>query len=217
VPCLRATLSKSLGLAIIAGSLTVKFPQIIKLWRNQSAQGMSFISVLADLAAITTATSYSFVKGFPFSAWGEGLFLMLQTVTIAFLVLHFNVSTILAFSFLAGYISVFYTMMSGLTPINILWSLQTSSVPVLIFGKLMQAFTNYKNGGTGQLSAATCVMLFFGSSARVFTSIQETGDTTIIVTYLLATLGNAVIVAQFIYYSMMKPVKKTKVQSKKKR
>lgn len=79
--------------------------------------------------------------------------------------------------------------------------------------QLMQARTNYINSGTGQLSAATCTMLLFGSLARVFTSIQETGDSIIIVTYLLATLGNAIIVAQFIYYRKPTPApKKKKVQ-----
>lgn len=43
----------------------VKVPQIVKIWENQSAQGISFLSVLTDLFAITIAASYSFVNQFP--------------------------------------------------------------------------------------------------------------------------------------------------------
>lgn len=64
----------------------------------------------------------------------------------------------------------------------------------------MQAHTNYSNGSTGQLSAVTGFMLFFGSLARIFTSIQETGDMTMIIMYICSTTANAVIVAQLLYY-----------------
>lgn len=70
---------------------------------------------------------------------------------------------------------------------------------------MVQAYTNYKNGSTGQLSVMTCVMLLFGSTARIFTSIQETGDAVIIVTYALATVGNAILVSQFVYYGSKSP------------
>jgi len=66
--------------------------------------------------------------------------------------------------------------------------------------QFMQAYTNYSNGNTGQLSAVTCLLLFFGSLARIFTSIQETGDTTMILMYVCSTLANAVIVTQLLYY-----------------
>lgn len=64
----------------------------------------------------------------------------------------------------------------------------------------MQAYTNYSNGSTGQLSAVTGFMLFFGSLARIFTSIQETGDTTMVIMYICSTAANAVIAAQILYY-----------------
>ena len=47
---------------------------------------------------------------------------------------------------------------------------------MIVVGKLIQAVTNYKNGHTGQLSAITVFLLTAGSLARIFTSIQETGD-----------------------------------------
>lgn len=65
---------------------------------------------------------------------------------------------------------------------------------------MVQAVANFKNGSTGQLSAVTVTMLFLGSMARIFTSIQETGDPIIILTYSVATFANGVIMTQVLYY-----------------
>jgi len=78
----------------------------------------------------------------------------------------------------------------------------------------MQAYTNYSNGSTGQLSAVTCSLLFFGSLARIFTSIQETGDTTMILMYVCSTLANAVIVTQLLYYWNIDVKSKEKIKKK---
>lgn len=141
------------------------------------------------------------MSGFPFSAWGDGTFLAVQTAAIAALVLFYGYkSSAKAFLFLAFYSVILYVLMGGLTPRHVLWSAQGFNLPILLTGKLTQAYTNYKNGGTGQLSAVTCTMLLFGSLARIFTSHQETGDTMMIVTYMISTFANAVIVFQLVYY-----------------
>lgn len=72
-------------------------------------------------------------------------------------------------------------------------------------GQMVQAVANYKNGSTGQLSAVTVTMLFLGSMARIFTSIQETGDQIIILTYMVATVANGTLLFQIIYYWNVKP------------
>lgn len=60
-------------------------------------------------------------------------------------------------------------------------------------------------------------MLFFGSLARIFTSIQETGDTTMIIMYSCSTFANAIIAAQILYYWNVKTVgSKKKDKTKKK-
>lgn len=220
VPCVKAAVSRALGLVIVAGSFMVKLPQIIKILKNQSAAGISFLGVLLELYAVTTGVAYSYNKGFTFSAWGEALFLLLQTAVVAMLVLHYNRSPNVAAIFVGVFSVILYILVGGLTPIDVLWSLQAISVPLIFTAKMVQAYTNYKNGSTGQLSAITCVMLLFGSSARIFTSIQETGDMVIIVTYALATVGNAILVSQFVYYhnkskSTSKPKKSKKNANKK--
>lgn len=199
--CGKALISKGLGIGIIAGSVLVKVPQIVKILNAKSADGISVISVLLDLMAITFHISYSYVKGFPFSAWGDGTFLAIQTSIIAALVYLFgHKSAFRAMTFLVIYSIITYVLMSGITPLEYLWTAQGFNVPILLMGKLSQAVTNYRNGSTGQLSAATCFMLLAGSAARIFTSIQETGDTMMVVIYCVSTFANAVIVSQLLYY-----------------
>lgn len=198
--CFKALLSKGLGLGIIAGSVLVKVPQITKILANKSAQGINLFSVCLDLFAITIHMAYSFVSGFPFSAWGDTSFLALQTALIALLCLHFGGASAKAVGFGVVYSAVTYALMGGLTPLKYLLIAQGFNVPILLLGKLSQAFTNYKNGGTGQLSAVTCFMLLAGSLARIFTSIQETGDQMMIITYGCSSFANAVIVMQLLYY-----------------
>ncbi|XP_057660036.1 mannose-P-dolichol utilization defect 1 protein homolog [Diorhabda carinulata] len=198
--CFLSTLSKGLGLGIILGSLTVKVPQIIKIYNAKSGEGINILSVTLDLSAITIYMAYSFVKGFPFSSWGDASFLAVQTVLIGYLVLFYQGTIVKAILYLITYLIICYIMMFGLVSIDILWSLQTFNILLVVVGKLMQAFTNFKNGHTGQLSAVTLVMLLAGSLARIFTSMQETGDNIVILTYIASSLANAVLVTQLVVY-----------------
>lgn len=144
--------------------------------------------------------SYGFVSQFPFSSWGEGTFLALQTAIIAALILFYSDSIFKSLLFCISYGCTCYILMSGITSHKFLWSLQALNIPILILGKLSQAYTNYKNQSTGQLSAITIFMLFAGSLARIFTSIQETGDFMMILTYVISSTVNGIIVAQLLYY-----------------
>lgn len=200
VACFKALLSKGLGIAIIAGSLLVKVPQVLKILKNKSGEGINLVSVLLDLTAITFHMAYSYVNGFPFSAWGDNTFLAFQTACIAAMVLFFSGAKAKSLAFCVFYAGLVYVLCSGLTPFKVLVTVQSLNIPILLTGKLSQAFTNYKNGSTGQLSAATVFLLFAGSLARIFTSIQETGDKMMILTFCASSFANGVIVAQMLYY-----------------
>ncbi|KAL5278994.1 MPDU1 family protein [Megaselia abdita] len=211
VPCGQALISKGLGMGIIAGSIMVKVPQIMKILANKSGEGINLTSVILDLMAITFHLSYSFVKGFPFSAWGDSTFLALQTAAIAALVLFYGGSPSKSLGFIAGYGALLFVLTSGIAPLKVLSIAQAFNIPILLVGKLSQAYTNFKNGSTGQLSAATCFMLFAGSLARIFTSIQETGDKMMVITFIASTFANGVIVAQLLYYWNAQPKKQKKL------
>lgn len=196
--CMAATISKGLGFGIILGSILVKLPQILKIVSGKSGEGINIKAVTFDLSAITIYAVYNFVNSFPFSAWGDAAFVGLQTAIIGFLILFYDKSVPIALGYILGYVAFLSVLL--MTPLDILWKLQGLNIPILLIGKLFQAVTNYKNGSTGQLSAITCFLLFAGSLARIFTSIQETGDTMVIATSIAGFFSNTVIWLQMMYY-----------------
>ncbi|CAL1590389.1 unnamed protein product [Knipowitschia caucasica] len=210
VPCLKVVISKGLGIGIILGSVLVKLPQILKLVGASSAEGLSLKSVLLELVAITGTMAYSIINQFPFSAWGEALFLMLQTLIIAFLILHYNQRSSTGVLLVLLYGVVLAVLLSPITPPSLITTLQASNMPAVVIGRLIQAVTNFQNGHTGQLSAVSAFLLFSGSLARIFTSMQETGDSLMAVTYMVSSLCNGILVLQLLYYWNTQPPTKTK-------
>ncbi|XP_064409004.1 mannose-P-dolichol utilization defect 1b isoform X2 [Latimeria chalumnae] len=210
VPCLKILISKILGIGIIIGSVMVKLPQIIKILRAKSAEGLSFDSILLELLAITGTMAYSISNQFPFSAWGEALFLMFQTVAIGYLIQHYGGNTLKGLGFLLVYFTLLFLLLSPLTPVAVITLLQASNLPAIIISRLIQATANYQNGHTGQLSAVTIFLLFAGSLARIFTSVQETGDPLMALTYVVSSSCNGIIAAQLLYYWNTAPDKAKK-------
>ncbi|XP_058871313.1 mannose-P-dolichol utilization defect 1 protein [Acipenser ruthenus] len=205
VPCLKILLSKGLGIGIIAGSVMVKLPQIFKLLGAKSAEGLSFNSILLELLAITGTMAYSIANSFPFSAWGEALFLMLQTVVIGFLIQHYRGNALRGLGFIAVYLALVSLLLSPLTPRSVVTTMQATNMPAVVISRLIQAGTNFRNGHTGQLSAITVFLLFAGSLARIFTSVQETGDPLMALTYVVSSCCNGIIAAQLLYYWNARP------------
>jgi mannose-P-dolichol utilization defect protein 1 len=83
---------------------------------------------------------------------------------------------------------------------EIIFTLNGLSVFLNVISRLYQAFLNYRNGSTGALSAITLVLQFLGCVARIFTSIQETGDYNLIMSFVIASAANGVLVLQLFYY-----------------
>lgn len=199
--CMKLFLIKLLGYGIIVAGSIVKLPQVVKIYSAKSGVGISTFGVLLELLAITFNSSYSFRNNFPFSAWGECIFLAIETALIAFMVFWYGGQKGKALSFILIFSSLIYTLNHPtLVPMNIVWYLQSSVVYLAVSGKLLQAFKNYKAQHTGQLSAVSALAIFAGSSARVLTTIKETGDVLTTITFICSSLANAIIAIQVLWY-----------------
>jgi len=212
VVCLKMALSKALGLAIIVGSSLVKLPQVVKIFQSGSAEGISLVGVLLELAAITFSGGYAYTSHFPFSTYGENVFLAVQTALIGLLVVAFSRGWLQALLFGALYVGSAWALLTpALTPAVVLWYGQASNIPMILLGKLIQIVTNFRNGHTGQLSAITVFLLALGALARIFTSVQETGDNLVILTHICSTAANSILALQVLMYwnSGAKTKKKT--------
>jgi len=209
VECLKVVISKCLGFGIILGSILVKVPQIIKISESKSAAGISLMSITFELLAQGATLAYGFANDFPFSAYGDSLCMSIQTLIIAGMVLYFSGNQTGCITYTAIYSILLAFILSPVVPANVLWFLQICVTPIIVVARLIQIIENYRNGSTGQLSAITLFLLFAGSLARIFTSIQETGDMTVVIVYITATSCNAILTLQMLYYWNAIPNKKS--------
>jgi len=152
--CLTLALSKTLGIATVAGSSIVKLPQILKLLQSQSAAGISFLSYALEISAMVIALAYSARSGFPFSTYGETAMIAVQNVVISLLVLQFEGRTVLAAGFLGALIAAGWALFNGqVVDMGILGYAQMGAGLLGVASKAPQIWTIWKEGGTGQLSA----------------------------------------------------------------
>jgi len=207
VPCLKIALTKILGYGIVVGSSIVKIPQIIKVLQARSVVGLSLLSLILELLALLFTTSYSIHQGFPFSAWGESFLMSIQDAALILMFFYFSGSLSWAFIFLPVYLTGSYILCSGMTPSHILEKLQACCVIIMASSKLLQVIANFRNGHTGQLSAITIFLLFAGSLARIFTTIQETDDKLFLIQFLTAFALNCTLMGQVAYYWNVQPLK----------
>lgn len=199
--CMKMFQAKMLGYMIIVGASAVKLPQVLKIFSAKSGAGITLFGVLLELLAITFNSCYSMRNNFPFSAWGEAIFLALETAAIAFLILWYDGGKAKALAFLATYAAVVLTLTHPtIVSKDFMWYLQSSVIVLAVTGKLFQVVKNYKAQHTGQLSALTAWAILGGSITRIFTTIQETGDMLTAVTFAFAASANGLIALQVLYY-----------------
>ncbi|KAK9510787.1 hypothetical protein O3M35_005499 [Rhynocoris fuscipes] len=199
--CNKILLTKILGLTIILLSLIVKLPQINKIWINQSAKSVNIFSVLANLYSVTIKGSYCFLQSFPISAYGEQIVIGCQNIILTVLVLHYNMSTKVSTAFVGLYSAILYILVNDFIPFQLLMYFQILTGPVNFVGRMIQAYTIYRDKSTGQLSGYTYSIQFFMAASRIFTSIEETKDLILICNYSLSTFSLALILVLFLYYN----------------
>lgn len=152
--CIKLAISKCLGIGIIAGSATVKVPQILKLLSSKSASGVSFLSYLLESSAFLIGLAYSYRQGFPFSTYGENALVLAQNVVISVLVLRYSDKTTAAATFVAGFAAIVVALFNPeLVDAKTMSYLQIAAVVLGVGSKVPQILAIYQEGGTGQLSA----------------------------------------------------------------
>ena len=213
VVCLKMIISKGLGYAILAGSVLLRVPQILKIVSAQSGEGISVLSEILMILAGFGTMAYGYFKQFPIAAYGDIYFLYIQEIIILFLILFYQKRVFNALATVAIIGAMTSLLFLNMLDEKIILLLNGLSLFLSVTSKMIQAFSNYQASSTGNLSAITLVLQFLGCVARIFTSIQETGDSYLIITYVGVSLANFVLVLQLMYY--WNSDKNKKIKSKK--
>ncbi|KAJ2157333.1 hypothetical protein GGF46_004587 [Coemansia sp. RSA 552] len=215
--CIRHALSKGLGLGIVLGGCIVKLPQLFKILRSKSVAGISLSSYVLEVLANAITIAYNYRKGYPFTTYGEALFIGAQNYVITLLMLLFTGRATLGMAAGAFLVVFTYSMFNvsvvGNTALSTLYGL---TIPLVISSRIPQIYTIHKNKYTGQLSAFAVFNYFFGTAARLFTTLVEVDDSLVLVGAVLAVIANGVLAAQMVYYwNAVAPKEKYRLDSKK--
>lgn len=139
VECLKATVSKLLGYAIITGSLILKLPQILKILAAKDVTGLTPASFYMEVLLYVSSTIYNVLRGYPVSAWGENLVILVQNVVLVLLLWAFYTPRISVTSRL-GLTVVFVALSVGMfaIPPEHQWVLASAGIPVSIVARIPQ-------------------------------------------------------------------------------
>lgn len=158
--------------------------------------------------AITLA--YSYRNEFPFSTYGENLFLAAQNAVITLLIISYNPTRQLTLAnpsssrvAIAAVIMLVSSVVLIALPGPALAPLQLATLPLSLFSKLPQIRQNHRAQSTGQLSAFATIAQIGGCLARLFTTATEVGDPIVSAGFALALILNCVLGAQmWMYWGM---------------
>jgi len=207
VDCLKLAVSKALGIGIVVGGSIMKLPQILIILSAKSARGLSLSAYALETTSYTITTIYAQRHHYPFSTYGENLFLSVQNIFITLLIIYYaqprlavdgmtKSSELVA----TGALIIFGMYALYAVPTAMLQGLQILTVPLSVLSKLPQISQNYRARSTGQLSAFAVLSQIVGCLARVFTTSTEVGDFIVLVGFLVALGLNLVLGAQMWLY-----------------
>jgi len=216
VPCLKLLCSRILSFQVILGALIVKVPQILKILRASSVENLSYLTFFLELAAVTFTCTYSYAKGFPFSTWGESLFIAIQVIILLGLLFYYNEHMMYTGIFVPVYGTAVWYLTSGLASMELLSTLQASVIILMLASRLSQVVATFMNKTTGQLSFITSFLNWAGTAARIFTTVQETEDPILILMYISSFTVNSIILLQFLIYWNVSPSGKEDTDKQKK-
>lgn len=83
-------LSKLLGTLVILGGVGFKLPQILKIAKNKSAEGIALSQYALELLISANTLSFNYHIDAPFSTYGESFFILLQNVVIVFQIAYYR-------------------------------------------------------------------------------------------------------------------------------
>lgn len=204
--CIKVTVSKLLGFAIITGACVVKVPQIVAILRSRSVDGIDPLAVYTDLLSYLLTLSYHLVRGSMFSSFGEAAVIAVQSIAIVLIMWSINPPGTAHSAGVAAALAIATGAVFNL-PEHLLAYVIAASTVVNIVSRFSQALANYRQSGVGQQSFVTLFLNFGGSAARVFTSSVEVKQVEVLLSFAIAAALNGLLLAQYVFYVFLAPAK----------
>ncbi|KAJ7467189.1 hypothetical protein FB451DRAFT_1137866 [Mycena latifolia] len=201
VECIKYSISKGLGIGIVLGGSIMKVPQLILIVKAKSARGLSLPAYILETLSYAITLAYASRNDFPFSTYGENLFLTIQNLLITLLIIVYAPKfASKSASIGPAVVSLLALPALAVIPLSLVAMLQLTTLPLSLFSKLPQIRQNHRARSTGQLSAFAVGSQVAGCAARLFTTATEVGDTLVAAGFALALALNVVLGVQLWMY-----------------
>ncbi|GAX75274.1 hypothetical protein CEUSTIGMA_g2719.t1 [Chlamydomonas eustigma] len=187
-----------IGYLVLAGACFRSIPQIVRMLKEKSAEGLSLTSNVSELLSYTVHIVYNVKQGYPFNTFGDSVPLWFQDVLIVWLILkHQSVPVPMVLGGMLVFAGICCWLASPYATLEMLNLLQSSNILVGIFGmKLPQIILNIRRGDSGVLSPTTCLLNVAGNLARVYTTCILTQDRLLLAGILIQGVLNLILLLQ---------------------
>jgi mannose-P-dolichol utilization defect protein 1 len=144
-PCLKKVIAKLIGFAVIAGSVILKVPQILKIVKSKSAEGLVVSSYALTLFTCIVNIAYNLNNNYPFSSYGENISIAIQDAIIVVLASVYGAGLGFSFVLLAlVYASSTFALLTGMVAMEHILFLKTLNLPIFCASRLPQIYINLK-------------------------------------------------------------------------
>ncbi|CAD8053899.1 unnamed protein product [Paramecium primaurelia] len=193
---------------IVFGAIFNQLPQIYKIYKSKSIQGISFSSLYTETLMLIFNVAYNMHEGTSFLLYGENVILYIEYIIVIFQFGYYNSMQrdyIRKLSFL-GIISVVFLFQ--IVP-QIIFKLSIYiNMILLFFSKWPQIKMNYQRQSTGQLAFLTHLQNQAGAIPRALSIFAESNNKLL---YCLVILDNSlvlIITFQFLIYWKRREIQK---------
>ena len=200
--CMSLFVSKGISFGLIGFSCILKLPQLFQIILHKSGRGLSQSSLFMEIGANVLSYAYHRQKGFPLSTFGETIVILVQNLLIAFFVTHFSPKyNVFTWNFFIVACScLVFSVEKGVVSDQVMNWLWRICLPLSIAYKIPQIWVTYRAKSKGELSTLSCFLTLMGSCGRVFTTLRELHDWSVLSMYLLNVLLNGTILFESIVY-----------------
>mmetsp|Transcript_6584 Transcript_6584/g.17679 ORF Transcript_6584/g.17679 Transcript_6584/m.17679 type:complete len:279 (+) Transcript_6584:89-925(+) len=202
-PSAMLFVSRALNLAVLSGAMLYKVPQVARIVRARSADGISTTTYVFETLGLSIYALYALRSGFPFGTFGECVLIAAQNSIILGLMSVYKAD--FRKRTFAAMLAIFAVLLSvlatpALVPLSGLTVLQGCSAVMTNGSRVPQILLNHRNRGTGQLAPTTMLLQVAGNAARLVTTLVQLGDWVTLATTLASLTINSLLLAQVFIY-----------------
>ncbi|SCN12867.1 conserved Plasmodium protein, unknown function [Plasmodium malariae] len=165
-----SALNNLLICSLIVGSCFVKLPQLKKIISNKNAAGLSIISFYLEIIVSTSLIAFSIKKKINYKLYLDIILINVQNLLIVYFMWKYNNKySKYKKAFKISFYVLFNLYLLFALPDVLVPLLGITSAPLRCLSKIPQIYLNHKNKNTRNLSFTSCVLVFCGNLAKIFT------------------------------------------------